>query len=64
MNQTMVEHPRWCDPARCTVTPAAAAGEAHHGRPVTVVAAHGIAVPLRSPRACTSRPRGRWPARS
>jgi hypothetical protein len=31
-----VTHPEWCQPARCTATPARCKGEAHNGDPVTV----------------------------
>jgi hypothetical protein len=33
-----VAHPDWCDPARCTATPAATKGEAHRGTAATVTA--------------------------
>jgi hypothetical protein len=37
-----IEHPEWCDPARCTATPAAVMGEAHRGSPVTITAANSL----------------------
>lgn len=33
-----IAHPDWCDPVRCTATPAAAKGEAHRGTPAAVTA--------------------------
>jgi hypothetical protein len=38
----VVAHPHWCDPARCTATPAAAMGEAHRGTPVTITAGRAL----------------------
>jgi hypothetical protein len=38
----VVAHPDWCDPARCTATPVATRGEAHHGTPVTVTAGRAL----------------------
>lgn len=41
-----IDHPDWCDPTLCTVTPAADVLEDHRSQPVTVRAAHGFPVPL------------------
>jgi hypothetical protein len=41
-----IDHPDWCDPTLCTVTPAADVLEDHRGQPTTVRAKHGFPVPL------------------
>ncbi|MBX7266510.1 hypothetical protein KIF24_11015 [Micromonospora sp. Llam7] len=41
-----IDHPDWCEPSLCTVTPAADIREGHRGSPVTLRAKHGFPVPL------------------